>query len=137
MATAFSPPDHPISQPISHADDIPGTVIFGGAEAMRGYALNAMCFSFNSAANRDAFRADEEAYCASFDLTAEQRAAVAARDVLAMIAVGGNIYYLAKLAGILGLTVQDVGAIQTGTTVDAFKQMLLDTGTAYRETLHG
>lgn len=132
--TDTQPPPH---HPISHADFIPGTTLFDGAAAMRGYGLNAMCFSFNSRANRDAFLADEAAYCARFHLSPEQTAAVAARDVIALIEQGGNIYYLAKLAGILGLNVQDVGALQTGTTVDAFKQMLLDQGTAYRETLHG
>ena len=35
--------------------DIPGTTIFGSEEAQRGYALNEMCFSFNSAENRAAF----------------------------------------------------------------------------------
>ena len=43
-----------------------------------------------------------------------------------VIAAGGNVYFLAKLAGILGLNVQDLGAQQTGMSVDAFKQMLLD-----------
>ena len=33
---------------------IPGTPIFDGSAAQRGYALNAMCFSFNSAENRAA-----------------------------------------------------------------------------------
>ncbi|MDE1914817.1 MAG: protocatechuate 4,5-dioxygenase subunit alpha [Sphingomonadales bacterium] len=128
---------HPISQPITHPDDIPGTTIFGPAQAMRGYALNAMCYSFNNAANREAFRADEAAYCARFGLSDEQRDAVARRDVLGMIAAGGNIYYLAKLAGIFGLNVQDVGALQTGTSVDGFRQMLLDQGSAYRNTVEG
>ena len=31
-----------------------------------------------------------------------------------MIEAGGNVYYLAKLAGIFGLNVQDIGAQQTG-----------------------
>jgi len=53
---------------------------------------------------------------------------VKARDVLAMIEQGGNIYYLAKLAGIFGLNVQDVGAQQTGMTVDAFKSNLQSAG---------
>ncbi|WP_206240872.1 protocatechuate 4,5-dioxygenase subunit alpha [Novosphingobium terrae] len=105
---------------------IPGTTLFDGAAASRGLALNAMCFSFNEAANRDAFRADEEAYCAKFHLTPQQREAVARRDVPGMIAAGGNIYYLAKLAGIFGLTVQDVGAMQTGMSVEQFRQFLLD-----------
>jgi hypothetical protein len=34
--------------------------------------------------------------------------------VLELIAAGGNIYYLAKFAGIFGLGVQDIGAQQTG-----------------------
>ena len=105
---------------------IPGTHLFDGHAAQKGYALNAMCFSFNSAENREAFRQDEEGYVARFDLTPEQLKAVAERDVLGMIAAGGNIYYLAKLAGIFGLNVQDVGAMQTGLTVEAFKQRLFD-----------
>ena len=107
---------------------IPGTHLFDGLAAQRGYALNAMCFSFNDAANRAAFLADEAAYCARYGLTPEQRAAVASRHVLGMIAAGGNIYYLAKLAGIFGLGVQDVGAQQIGMSVDAFKAMLLESG---------
>ena len=39
---------------------IPGTPIFDGAQAQKGYALNKMCYSFNSAANREAFQRDEE-----------------------------------------------------------------------------
>jgi protocatechuate 4,5-dioxygenase, alpha chain len=103
---------------------IPGTPVFSSPEAARGYALNAMCYSFNSAANRAEFLRDEEGYCRRFGLDEEQRRAVAARDVLAMIAAGGNIYYLAKLAGIFGLNVQDVGAQQTGTSVEDFRARL-------------
>ncbi len=103
---------------------IPGTTVFDGAEAQKGYALNRMCFSFNDAANRAAFVVDEAAYCDRYGLTPEQRAAVASRNVLQLIAAGGNIYYLAKLAGILGLNVQDLGAQQTGMSVEAFKAKL-------------
>ena len=84
--------------------------------------------SFNSAENRAAFVRDEDAYCRKFGLSEEQRAAVRSRSVLAMIEAGGNVYYLAKLAGIFGLNVQDIGAQQTGTTVDAFKAKLAAAG---------
>ena len=104
---------------------IPGTPLFGAEEAQRGYALNRMCYSFNSAANRQAFRDDEEAYCARFGLDEEQKDAVRNRDVLAMIDAGGNIYYLSKLVGIFGLNVQDIGAQQTGTSVEAFRAKLM------------
>jgi len=108
--------------------DIPGTVMFDGDQAQKGFALNRMCFSFNSAENRAAFLKDEDAYCEKFDLSEEQRAAVKSRDVLGMIKAGGNIYYLAKLAGIFGLNVQDIGAQQTNATVDEFKAKLAAAG---------
>jgi len=112
-----------LAQPVR--EEIAGTTIFDGAMARRGYALNAMCFSFNDAANRDAFRRNEAAYCERFGLNPEQLQAVADRNVLGLLAAGGNIYYLAKLAGIWGLNVQDVGAAQTGMSVPEFKAMLL------------
>ena len=52
---------------------IPGTTVFDGAMAQKGYALNRMCYSFNSADNREAFRRDEQAYCRAYGLTDEQR----------------------------------------------------------------
>ena len=111
-----------------HPPEIPGTTLFDGAQAMKGYALNKMCYSFNSAANREEFKRDEAAYCARYGLNAEQRDAVRRRSVLDMIAAGGNVYYLAKLAGILGLDVQDLGAQQTGMSRDAFIAKLAAAG---------
>jgi len=108
--------------------EIWGTTVFDGREAMRGYALNKMCYSFNSAESRAAFLRDEEGYCARFGLNEEQRRAVKRRNVLELIAAGGNIYYLAKFAGIFGLNVQDVGAQQTGMSVEDFKAKLVAAG---------
>lgn len=110
------------------AQPVAGTTIFDGVEARKGYALNKMCFSFNDAENRRAFLADEAAYCARFGLTEQQRQAVASRDVLAMIGAGGNIYYLAKLAGIFHLNMQDIGAQQTGMSVTEFNEKLAAAG---------
>ena len=108
---------------------IPGTPVFDGDSAQAGYALNAMCYSFNSQANRDEFVRDEEAYMERHGLTEVQKEMVRSRDVLAMVKSGGNVYYLAKLAGILGLNVQDLGALQTGMQLDEFKAALLQHGT--------
>ena len=108
--------------------DIPGTTIFDGEMARKGYALNKMCYSFNSAQNRAEFLRDEQAYCTKFGLDEAQRAAVQQRNVLELIAAGGNVYYLAKLAGIFGLGVQDIGAQQTGMPVEAFRAMLAAKG---------
>jgi protocatechuate 4,5-dioxygenase alpha chain len=103
---------------------IPGTTLFDGNQARKGYALNKMCFSFNSADNRNAFKADEEGYMKRYGLNEQQASAIRTRNVLGLLAAGGNVYYLAKFAGILGLDVQDLGAAQTGMTKEEFKAKL-------------
>jgi protocatechuate 4,5-dioxygenase alpha chain len=107
---------------------IPGTPVFDGTQAIKGYALNAMCYSFNEPANREAFKADPEGYMRKYGLNDEQTTAVKSLNVLAMLRAGGNVYYLAKLAGIYKLNVQDLGAQQTGKSLEEFKAMLLAYG---------
>jgi len=103
---------------------IPGTTPFDGEQARKGYRLNKMCYSFNSAANRAEFIENEEAYMSKFGLNEQQKAAIRARCVLDLIAAGGNAYYLAKFAGIFGLDMQDIGAQQTGMTKPEFQAKL-------------
>jgi protocatechuate 4,5-dioxygenase alpha chain len=104
--------------------DIPGTTLFDGKMAMKGYALNKMCYSFNGKAAREEFLADEEAYMEKYGLNDDQKTAIRDRNVLGLIEAGGNIYYLAKFAGIFKLGVQDVGGLQTGMTTEEFKEFL-------------
>lgn len=112
--------------------DIPGTVLFDGDMARKGYALNKMCFSFNSSDCREAFLRDEDAYCTQFGLDAQQREAIRNRNVLQLIAAGGNAYFLAKFAGIFGLDMQDIGAQQTGMSKKDFQDKLQAYATAIR-----
>jgi protocatechuate 4,5-dioxygenase alpha chain len=109
-------------------EPIPGTIMFDGEMAMKGYALNKMCYSFNDAVNRDAFQKDEEAYMDKYGLNEQQKQAIRNRNVLELLGAGGNVYYLAKFAGIFGLGVQDIGAQQTGMSVDEFKAKLAAAG---------
>jgi len=111
-------------------DEISEAGIYSGREAMKGYALNKMCFSFNSAENREAYRRNEDAYCADFHLTGEQRLALKHRNVSELLDAGANIYYLAKWAGIFGIGVQQIGAQLRGMTEEEFKQMLVFEGKA-------
>ena len=68
---------------------IPGAVIFDSGQAMKGYALNKMCYAFNAAANRQAFLDNEDAYCAQYGLNEQQREAIRNRNVLQLLAAGG------------------------------------------------
>ena len=108
---------------------IEGTTLFDGDQAQKGFALNRMCFSFNSAENRAAFLRERGRLLREIrpDHGAARRRARAA-TCCKLIEAGGNVYYLAKLAGIFGLNVQDIGAQQTGMSVEAFKDKLAAAG---------
>ena len=108
--------------------DIPGTILFDGKMARQGFGLNKLCYSLNNEEGRAAFSADEQACCDKYGLTEAQKKAIADRDVLKLLELGGSIYYLAKFAGYLGLNVQDIGAQQTGMTVEEFKAKLVEQG---------
>ena len=109
-------------------EEIPGTYVFDGRRAASAYELNKMCMSFNSVDNREAFKADPDGYCRQYGLSEEQIEAIRERDFLRLLQLGGNIYYLAKLGGIFGAGVQDIGAQMTGMTVEDFKAKLLAAG---------
>jgi protocatechuate 4,5-dioxygenase, alpha chain len=109
-------------------DDIPGTVVFDGRRARRGYALNKFLMSLNDPANREAFRADEAGYLDRFRLDDEQREAVLGRRWLRLLEVGGNVYYTYKLAACDGMSFQDLACEQTGMTHEAYAEMMLAGG---------
>ena len=108
----------------SNRREIPGTPIFNGEVSGRGMALNSMCYSFNEQANRDAFFADQVGYAKGYGLDDDLIKSVLDADVLSLIEAGGSIYYLAKLTGILGWDMQDVGARQTGLSREDFQARL-------------
>ena len=109
-------------------DDIPGTVVFDGRRARRGRPLNRFLMSLNDPANREAFRADEQAYLARFGLDDEQREAVASRRWLRLLELGGNVYYTYKLAACDGMSFQDLAAEQTGMSAEAYAEMMVGGG---------
>jgi len=113
---------------LNNSKRIEGTTLFDGKASRKGYNLNKMCFSFNQQNARDEFLANEEVYCDKFGLSGAQKQAIRNRDVLGLLDEGGSIYYLAKFVGTLGMNMQDIGAIQTGQTVEEFKAMLVKAG---------
>ena len=63
-------------------------------------------------------------------MTGVQRKAVLKRNWLGLLRPGGNIYYTFELAAFDGLTMQQIGALMSGTGMneEEFKQMMLDGG---------
>ena len=108
--------------------NIPGTIIFDAEQARRGYHLNQFCMSLMKAANRERFKADERACLDEWPMTEEQKQAVLDRDYNRMMALGGNIYFLAKIFSTDGLSFQDAASTMTGMTREEYAQMMLSGG---------
>ena len=67
-----------------------------------------------SAENRERFKRDEAAYLDEWAMTDDQKQAVLDRDMNRMIALGGNIYFLAKIGATDGKSFQQMAASMTG-----------------------
>jgi protocatechuate 4,5-dioxygenase, alpha chain len=107
---------------------IPGTKIFDADQARLGYHLNMFCMSLMQLENRSSFKKDERIYLAAWPMSEEQRQAVLNRDYNRMIALGGNIYFLAKIFTTDGKSFQHAAALMTGMTQEAYAQMMLRGG---------
>ena len=108
--------------------DIPGTVVFDATQSRLGYHLNMFCMSLMKADNREAFKADERAYLQKYAMTDAQRDAVLARDYNRMIALGRNIYFLAKIGATDGFSFQNLASKMTGVPEDEYKAMMVAGG---------
>lgn len=108
--------------------DVPGTTIFDADQSRRGYWLNQFCMSLMKPENRERFKADERAYLDGWDMTEDQRQAVLDRDLNRMIALGGNIYFLARIGATDGLSFQQMAASMTGMTEQEYRDMMVAGG---------
>ena len=109
-------------------DDIPGTIVFDAEQSRKGYHLNMFCMSLMKAESRAAFKANEAEYLNRFPMTEAQRKSILERDWNGMLAEGGNIYFTAKLAATDGLSFQQIAAKMTGSTQEAYADMMLKGG---------
>ena len=108
--------------------DIPGTYVFTGDRAIQGRHLNRFCMSLMSAANRGRFKADERAYVDEWPMTESQKQAVLQRDFRALLELGGNIFFVLKIAAVDGRTTQSVAASLAGQSTLEFAQMMRSGG---------
>ncbi len=108
--------------------DVPGTTIFDAEQSRKGYHLNQFCMSLMKAANRERFKRDEQAYLDEWPMTGDQKLAVRARDLNRCIALGGNIYFLAKIGATDGKSFQQMAGSMTGMTEEEYRVMMVRGG---------
>ena len=108
--------------------DIPGTTIFDADQSRKGYWLNQFCMSLMKAENRARFKANERAYLDEWPMSEDQKQAVLARDLNRCIALGGNIYFLAKIGATDGKSFQQMAGSMTGMSEEEYRNMMVGGG---------
>ena len=108
--------------------DVPGTTIFDAEQSRKGYHLNQFCMSLMKADNRTRFKADQRAYLNEWPMSEAQKQAVIDMDLNRAIALGGNIYFLAKIGSTHGLSFQQMAGSMTGMTEEEYRNMMVGGG---------
>ena len=108
--------------------DVPGTTIFDTEQSRKGYWLNQFCMSLMKAENRTRFKANERAYLDEWAMTEDQKLGVLSRDLNRCIALGGNIYFLAKIGATDGKSFQQMAGSMTGMSEEEYRNMMISGG---------
>jgi len=108
--------------------DIPGTTIFDAEQSRLGYHLNQFCMSLMKPENRARFKANERAYLDEWPMSEAQKQAVLDRDLNRCIALGGNIYFLAKIGATDGKSFQQMAGSMTGMSEEEYRDMMVKGG---------
>ena len=117
-----------IHQYLAELEDIPGTRIFTAARVQQGYHMNQFAMSLMKPENRERFKADEQAYLAEWQLSAEQKEALLARDYNRCLDLGGNVYFLAKLFSTDGLPFAQAVSTMTDMSFEDYTRMMIAGG---------
>ncbi|GAA0274698.1 hypothetical protein GCM10009127_14090 [Alteraurantiacibacter aestuarii] len=109
-------------------EDIPGTKVFTAKRSREAYHLHKFCMSLMKPENREAFKADERAYLDRYKMTEEQKQGVLARDLSRLIELGGNMYFLVKLASTDGWSAQKAVSSMSGMSAEEYAAMMREGG---------
>ena len=113
---------------LEELEDIPGTLVFNARRSRQAYHLHKFCMSLMKPESREQFRADERAYLDHYKMTEDQKQAVLARDLTRLIELGGNMYFLVKIASTDGWSAQKAVSSMSGMSAEAYAQMMKDGG---------
>ncbi|HSG34725.1 MAG TPA: protocatechuate 4,5-dioxygenase subunit alpha [Sphingomonadaceae bacterium] len=114
--------------PLSELEDIPGTKVFTARRSRQAYYLHKFCMSLMKPENRDEFRKDERAYLDRFPMTEEQKQGVLERDLNKLIELGGNMYFLVKIASTDGWSAQKAVSSMSGMSAEEYAAMMREGG---------
>ena len=113
---------------LAELEDIPGTRVFTAARARKGYHINQFAMSLMKGDNRERFKADQRAYLDEWDLSDEAKDALLRRDYNALLDLGGNVYFLAKLFSTDGFSFAQAVSTMTDMNFEDYTAMMVAGG---------
>ncbi len=108
--------------------DIPGTTVFDSDMARAGYHVNQFCLTLMKEENRKRFLGDERAYLDEWPMSEEQKQAVLDRDYNALLKLGANVYFFAKLFFTDKMSFQKGASLMTGMSEEEYLDMMVSGG---------
>ena len=101
-----------------HSLEPPASFIYTGPMSTRGRNINRFSLSLKNPDNRKSFLADPDAYMTRFNLSDTEKALVRARDWSGLLAAGGHLQAILKIAATLGQNLWHIGAHNAEIPVD-------------------
>lgn len=91
---------------------------------MSAYGLNRMMYDLRSPENREALRADLEAYLDRYDITEPEKQLVRSGDWQGLVEAGASIYVLTKIGAALDVSLLQMGAQMRDQALPGFLDFL-------------
>ena len=106
-----------VPQP-DHSLEPPASFVYTGPMSTRGRNINRFSLSLKNPDNRKSFLADPDAYMTRFNLSDVEKALVRVRDWSGLLAAGGHLQAILKIAATLGQNLWHIGAHNAEIPVD-------------------
>ena len=101
-----------------HSLEPPSSFVYTGPMSTRGRNIKRFSLSLKQPENRKSFLADPDAYMTRFNLSDTEKALVRARDWSGLLAAGGHLQAILKIAATLGQNLWHIGAHNAEIPVD-------------------
>ena len=98
----------------------PGTYLNTGEAASRGLAINRFCYDLKRPENRERYKADPDGEMERYGNDPVDRDLIRAKDWLALVKRGANVFVLLRLSLMHGDSLTATGAQMRGETVEEY-----------------
>jgi gallate dioxygenase len=88
------------------------------------YGISRMLYELRNPANREAFRADQQAYYRRYAIGDRGMRLLTDRDWQGLVDAGVTVYLLTKLGAVLGVSLLEMGAAMRGMSIAEFQRFI-------------